>query len=34
MSTHNICFYGENEKIILELLSITPPNDLEISKGI
>ena len=25
MSTHNICFYGELEKIILELSSYTPP---------
>ena len=25
MSTHNICLYGEREKIILELSSNTPP---------
>ena len=25
MSTHNICFYGEIRKIILELSSNTPP---------
>ena len=25
MSTHNICFYGEIEKIIQELSSNTPP---------
>ena len=25
MSTHNICFYGEIEKIIPELSSNTPP---------
>ena len=25
MGTHNICFYGELEKIILELSSNTPP---------
>ena len=25
MSTHNICFYGELEKIIQELSSNTPP---------
>ena len=25
MSTHNICFYGELEKIIPELSSNTPP---------
>ena len=26
MSTHNICFYGETEKIIPELSANTPPN--------
>ena len=27
-STHNVCFYGETEKIIPELLSDTPPQQV------
>ena len=32
MSTHNICFYGELEKIIPELSSNTPPYQVSCTK--